>query len=84
MSCSYDIAGKKDAELKAKFQVMIVDECHLLKSASAKRTQKISPVIQACKRGAYYNSCLACFFLTACFKFKSDAGKMWKSTNLKV
>lgn len=44
---SYDQASKNsDLILKLKFQVMIIDECHYLKSLQSKRTVNLLPIIQ--------------------------------------
>lgn len=46
---SYDLAVRKLQEIEAvKWSTITADECHYLKSRTAKRTQLLSPILQKC------------------------------------
>jgi SWI/SNF-related matrix-associated actin-dependent regulator 1 of chromatin subfamily A len=48
---SYDLASRKSEEIqKRKFNCVIADEAHYLKSRDAKRSKQLLPILQAAKR----------------------------------
>ncbi|TPX67067.1 hypothetical protein SpCBS45565_g04045 [Spizellomyces sp. 'palustris'] len=50
---SYDLASREDIKKqleKAKYQIVVADESHFLKSREAKRTKKIVPLLKRAKR----------------------------------